>query len=392
MSIDDQMQSMQKSINKIAESVVYNNEMLKHKNVIIQEVKNISVVDNNDYKEVFSALLHDKDKEKYKDLIRFAFMLEKKDYVKFADPAKLQTITDEELKNNYYIETSAFFCNTNSFQMFSNSKGSAVLEQCYTKELFSNSTTSFLSIPSNDIYKSVKDGCANCLGCDEAFALCPYKLCALIKLISKNWNKDPMGFYKRFLENEVNVLFPESKPIRFSKDAQILQEIEGIDSKSALSAYILCQLGLFNSEEITENKATFTFLKLCQGHQPKQKLGEVLNFWKTKQGYYGSIIPSQKETVTKTKDNCRSCSYLQCPHRVAAYASYLGKKYNVDVLDLLKFIAENNTAGNLDGRENFQYDKYISNINSLPITTESKKEYIEIIKYILNSRSNIKIP
>jgi len=389
MTVEQQMQQMQSDyLNKKKE---FNNA--KKNEFISEDLNMIEDGSNINYQDKLSNIINIL--RNYRDLVLFSYLLEVKNYISM--PYRIEPSSSVMAKSHYFSNVSVLFCEdcegswlTDSFSEMS------CLEQCCKSELISNEYVAPLPLSIFNPEVEILKACEICPGTSvyngETLPFCPYKLCGLIKLVAHQTKTDTKVIYERILERDLNDFLPRYNPSSIKVTDELLKDIKLVNSVSARSAMIMEEIGVFHVDEFSKDSINYSFVPLCNNISKATRINDVINFWKYRNGTSGKVILSQKEDEIQVKDDCKQCSYIQCPHKVAAYLHHIANKHLCNPYSLMKFVADENVKSSLTPSEDYQFERFKTNINKIPITENSKKQYLEMIKYIINRKKDSSIP
>lgn len=318
-----------------------------------------------------------------KDLTNFAYYLHQQELVKHhPDP-------DEDWLG---IRMQTNFCNCGKMTSHAKSMNVSRLGQLYTVDIFGGDYFTTLWAKKEYMPENMMDRCSSCRGNDgDNFPICPYFLCYVIEKTAEKFNMSAEALFDDLLGQD-KIPFRDRSVSRIH--AQIPEEdLRRIDSKSAYGAHLLMVSRLFRVRSVEENAVSYTHLMLCRSEDKKNQITAMTDFWKTGSGVYGSIAPTDKVSLLQTRtEGCGQCEFAQCPHKLAAYFTWLAQKYGVDPIDLAYHVAKENTYGGIGVGDDYQFNRYLTHIRTAPMREESKAEFIKMIHYIAGRKANHQIP
>lgn len=317
------------------------------------------------------------------DLLIFAYYIYKFDYVRPHDHNDDDWIGIRQQVN---------FCNCAKMQSHLASKNASRLEQMYCAALFSGDYYTTLWSMKQSYPGNMYDRCGGCNGTDgEHFRLCPYFIADVIQRAASEYRISPDVIFDDLL-GSANPHF-RGLSVNNLNVAILPDDIKGIDTKSAYGAYLLLASKLIRAVSMDCGILTYTHLPLCKKDRRENMISKMLNFWKTGAGISCTLNVSDKSEILDSKTaGCKVCAYLQCPHKLAAYFIYLGRKYNVDPIDLAYYVAQSNTYAGISFSDNYQFDRFLASVKKSPMLEASKTEYTKMIYYIAGRKVNRNIP
>ena len=263
------------------------------------------------------------------------------------------------------------------------------LMQCYKKNLFSGDHYYTFRINIwNDI--NCLEDCDNCVMKEESFSFCPYQFDQALYFISKMLNLEPTEIYFYILHNNL----PPVERIIQGKYASksVLEETASLDSKSSRAAHLMILFHFFEVKSYTSDIVTYRYLPLCDKRDKNSFVRRIIDFWNGKGGIEASMPAFNISAIDECKPKCEDCEFKQCPFQLAAYFTLLGNSINIPPANLSYAVSQKNRISNLNAQQHYQYEKYYDHAREMPYTPESFREYLKIIKYIINKSKNPKAP
>ncbi len=352
-------------------------QQMQHQTAQQVQQRQISVDYSTVFRTMISAIKGNK------DVVNFAYYLYKRDF------AKDFTLDDED---SVTIGLRVNFCDCEKYRSKDKMMNVSRLEQMYTADIFSADDYVRFAYEKEGLPDNLVFGCSNCVCGDEAgFSVCPYNLCCIIVKLAQACNVEPEKVFSDILGADKIVFYGRNIA---RVDKEIPEEVlKGINAKSAHSAYLLLASRLVDIKDMQDGIIRYTHLPLCRRDKRRSVVTDMLDFWKTKSGVMDSISIYDRSTFLECKtEGCRQCVYEQCPHKLAAYFMYLGYEYGVMPVELAYKVAVENTHAGITVGQNYQFNRYLTNIENAPMRTESKEEYVKMIHYIVGRKKNRAIP
>ena len=283
------------------------------------------------------------------------------------------------------------FCNCDKLRAYGRDMNMSRLEQMYTVDLFEDYYAR-LFVKKENYTEDVKNRCKCCTARDgQPHAFCPYMAEQVIRRAAKSYDMDQEKIYDDLLGDE-KISFRGTKAYRLRQDLA-KEECSGIDAKSAYGAYLLLAARLIRVRAFGDGSVQYQYFPLCRGDKKESIISQVIDFWKTGAGIAGELYAGDRASFLEEKSQgCGRCSYVQCPHKIAAYACLLGQKYNEDPIDVAYYLAKNCTVAGITTSENYEFDRFLAHINQAPVTEESRRVFIKLIHYIVCRFKNVDVP
>ncbi|MBE6608394.1 MAG: AAA family ATPase [Ruminococcaceae bacterium] len=320
-----------------------------------------------------------------KDITNFAYYLYKK-----------QIVVENDYNNDkrwISFSQKVNFCDCTKWRSETVVMNYSKLEQLYTTDMFTD-CYDYLWERKNNMPQGMFDRCRNCNGSSgENFEFCPYFLCYTIIKAAEVYNITPEKIFSDILGEDKIEFRGKYEVSAVSISAIPAEELYNINAKSAYGAYLLLNSKMIALKSIEDTVVNYSYLSVCRGDKKSNCVSEMIDFWKTGSGISACINVADMTSVLYSKtDGCKKCGFEQCPHKLAAYFSYLGQKYNIDPIDLAYHIANNTTYAGLAVRDNYQFDKFLANVKKAPMKEESKAEFVKMIHFIAGRKVNWSIP
>lgn len=315
----------------------------------------------------------------YDDAILFAYFLYKNNFVKY-----------ELIEGNRFnVLQRVNFCNNTKCYESKFGKKSK-LETMYTSQLFDGDYEQILSYKGcNDIENIVCNQCSF-YGTTNP-RLCPYLLLKTIDNLAKDFGKTTDEVFDTLLS--IHKIPFRGIDVNGLKNPISKNGLDKFNTKSVYAAYMMLANKLINIEKVTDKTVSYTYLPLCRTDKKDSVINEMVNFWKTNNGVYDTITIDNFIKTIDIKSSCyKTCSFEQCPHKIAAYLTYIAQKFNEDAVDLAYYLSKNTTTLNLPLRNDFQLNRYIEGLNQSPFTKQSKEAILDIIRFIISKNKNNSIP
>ncbi len=343
-----------------------------------QEVRDVAEVD---LKEVFSYI--SQNFKEYHDLLNFAYFLYLKNYVREVESG------DEDYLR---FDVKVYYCNNATNPSADEVNNKSRLEQAYCAELFSNCYRP-LWVRKDRLPADISEHCRVCDGCEQPFAFCPYILCGMVQKIAKKTNRTAREIFGMLLKENLKSFNMGPKNIQLDVSQEDANILKAINAKSAYGAFLLLQGDFIRQKEINSDGIFYSYLPLCRGDKKESIVNEIISFWKTGSGISSSLAANDMASIlTSKRDGCRRCGFEQCPDKLAAYFLWVADKYNCSALDLAYFIANSTTYAGLDSQQNWQFDRFLSNVRESSMKESCKAEYVKMIKYIVARQKNYRVP
>lgn len=324
-------------------------------------------------------------------------MLDNKDLVNFAYYLYRQELVAEhthDFDEWVGIRQKVNFCNCTQWRSASPSASMNLskLDQLYTVDMFTGEEYDLLWEKKENLEESICGRCRYCKGdSGEGFPFCPYFLCHVIVKAAEAFGTSPETIFDDIL-GEAKIPF-RGRAVNKLEVAIPAEEIQGIHSKSAYGAHLLLAGKMVAIQSIEENMVHYTHIPLCRGDQKKSIISNIISMWKTGSGVSCTLHTADMTSLLYAKtEGCQKCAFQQCPHKLAAYIVHLGKKYNLDPIDLAYYLATSSTYAGLNTTDNYQFDKYLEHIRNAPMQEESKAEFLKMVHFIAGRKVNRSIP
>lgn len=200
----------------------------KQENAQGKEVKQESIVPDVNYREVIKTLLPTL--RNNKDLLNFAYYLHKQELVKAHPDVDADWIA---------IRQGVNFCDCTKFRSPSKAMNVSHLEQMYLVDLFPADYYTVLWAEKKHLPQNLIDRCSYCNLRDcESNSFCPYFINYLIeKTATEVYKVSPENLYDKILGDE-RIDFRGRRLYNIPDNVPQYKR-QGIDSKSAYSAYLL---------------------------------------------------------------------------------------------------------------------------------------------------------
>lgn len=348
---------------------------------VVQEEQHNSVSIHVDYPAVLTGLMPVA--RDNKDLVNFAYYLYKQELV-----AEHQH-NDEEWIG---IRQKTNFCNCTQWRSGDKEMDLSKLDQLYTVDIFPLCWYTALWEKKENLSQNVLDRCRYCKGnSGEEFPFCPYFLCYVIVNAAKIYEISPETIFDDILgENKINV---RGRSVNIIAPAIPIEDVQGINTKSAYGAHLLLAGNMVSIHSIEEDTVQYSHIPLCRGDLKKSVISDIISIWNTGSGVTCALNTADKTSLLYSKtEGCQKCSFEQCPHKLAAYFVQLGKKYDLDPIDLAYHVSTKSTYAGLNSKDNYQFDRYLVNIRKAPMREESKAEFVKMLHFIAGRKVNGSIP
>lgn len=347
-----------------------------------KEVKQEPCTPEVNYREVLKTLLPTLHSNK--GLVNFAYYLFKQEL------AKEQQNDDTDW---IAVRQGVNFCDCTKYRSPNKAMNVSHLEQMYLVDLFPADYYTILWEEKKNLPQNLIRRCNYCHLRDCAsHSFCPYFINYLIEKTAKEvYKSSPEKLYEKILGDD-RIDFRGNRLYKIPDNIPRYKR-EGIDSKSAYSAYLLLASRMISIHSIEDSHITYSYLPICRTDLKRSVVADIIDFWKNGSGVIGTLNAENAVELLHAKtEGCKKCNYEQCPHKLAAYFSYLGAKYNVDPIDLAYDVAEQNTYAGIRLRDNYQFNKWLSAVEQAPMTNASKAEFIKMIHFITGRKMNREIP
>lgn len=354
----------------------------KQENEQGREVKQESIVPDINYREVIKTLLPTL--RNNKDLLNFAYYLHKQELVKAHPDVDADWIA---------IRQGVNFCDCTKYRSPTKTMNVSRLEQMYIVDLFPADFFTVLWAEKKHLPHDLTERCNYCHLSDcKSRSFCPYYINYFIeRAATEVYKVSPENLYEKILGDErINFRgrclykVPNIVPHR---------ERQGIDSKSAYGAYLLLASRMVSIHSFEGPIVAYSYLPICRADLKHSIVEDIIDFWKNGCGVIGTLNAENAVELLHAKtEGCKKCTYEQCPHKLAAYFSYLGEKYHLDPIDLAYDIAEHSTYAGVYLRDDYQFNKWLAVVKQAPMTEASKVEFIKMIHFITGRKMNRDIP
>lgn len=312
-----------------------------------------------------------------KEVILFAYYLYKRNLVPV-------TIKENEITFGENI----YFCNAAKRKIKDRVKES-LLEKLYSRDLFPTDQMYNNCIITADQCENIsayvnKEFCSQCSGRDNKnlFSCCPYQIAAIAIAVERTQKINIDQMFRIYLDGMFIPFDNERNEVDFDIDPA---DIEGIESKSAYGAYLMLRDGFIRSSVI-DDTIYYSAIRLCDCGDKTPKIRKILDFWKSKSCTERTVSKEQyRQKINES--TCKSCSYMQCPERLAAYFDCLSFDYNCSPIDLAYYVARHNTYCNQSFRDDRQYNVYISSVMKSSLNDEDKEDCCKLINYITSKKA-----